>query len=76
MRKKEEMPSLPGKCFNRRPDNVKKNIYAYLQGKFVGSTPARRCNFVSIITDVFDSQRIVNTLDENKGGLALVSSEV
>ena len=39
-------------------------------------TPAQRCNFVSIITDVFDSQRIVNTLDENKGGLALVSAEV
>ena len=39
-------------------------------------TPARKCNFVSIITDVFDSQRNVNTsvgelLDENKGGLPL-----
>ena len=38
-----------------------------MQGKCVG-------NFVSIITDVFDSQRNVNTsvgelLDENKGGL-------
>ena len=53
-----------------------------MQGKFVGTrlrylpTPALRCNFVSIITDVFDSQRNVNTsvrelLDENKGGLAL-----
>ena len=69
------MPSLPGKCFNRRPDNVKKKN-AYLQGKFVGSTPARRCNFVSIITDVFNSQLNVNTLDENKGGLALVSAAV
>ena len=38
-----------------------------MQGKCVG-------NFVSIITDVFDSLRNVNTslgelLDENKGGL-------
>ena len=40
-----------------------------MQGKCVG-------NFVSIITDVFDSQRNVNTsvgelLDENKGDLPL-----
>ena len=38
-------------------------------------TPARKCNFVSIIIDVFDSLRDVNTsvgelLDENKGGLS------
>ena len=75
------MPSLPEKMFNRQQvvsniDQIMSKIYIYLQGKLVGSTPARRCNFVSIITDVFDSERIVNTLDENKGGLALVSAEV
>ena len=67
------------KVFNRRPVNVKKNIYIHMcRGNLsVFSslrylpTPAQRCNFVSIITDVFDSQRKVNTLDENKGGLAL-----
>ena len=69
------MPSLPEKMFNQQVmsniDQIMSKIYTYLQGKFVGSTPARGCNFVSIIADVFDSQLNVNTLGENKGGLAL-----